>query len=431
VPPRGGHYSLSVVVVALELILSAAASFRGAAATLAILARHGYLPPLPTTPTASTLRDWLLRLGCARLSQPLPRDRPWAWLIDHTLQIGAEKLLVIAGCLLDEVPFGQRPLQLSDLTLIALVPMSAPDQHRIAAELERASARTGAPRQIVSDGAADLRRGIERFVAKHPRTVAVTDAAHHAANLLKHYWEQDPRWQELTRRMHQAAAALRQTRAAYLLAPRLRNKARFMSAGVFVRFGGLLLRRLRQPAPPPEVVQHYGWVSDFAEELTAWQEQQALVRAFLHQIRVEGLFSRGVAELERDGEQLPVSGHPTTRALRGRLRSYVAQSSRGLRAPERLLGSTEVLESAFGVQKRLAADQSESGLTALVLALGAVLGKHTPETVRADLEAVPQKKAESWAKRTLGKTVQWLRRQFFREGATNETPPTTAVPIPG
>jgi hypothetical protein len=64
--------------------------------------------------------------------------------------------------------------------------------------------------------------------------------------------------------------------------------------------------------------------------------------------------------------------------------------------------------------KRLSGDQAQSGLTSLTLTLGAVVGTHTPETVRQDLEAVPEKEAEGWAKRMLGKTVQWLRRQFVR-----------------
>jgi hypothetical protein len=376
------------------------------------------------------LRAWLLRLGCARLSRPLPRDRPWAWLIDHTLQVGEHKLFVIAGCPLPAVPFGQRPLQLADLEVIALVPMAVTNQERVAAELERAVARTGVPRQIVSDGAEDLRKGIERFRAGHPETAAVTDAAHHAANLLRHYWEKDPRWQEFTRRMHQTATVIRQSRAAYLLAPRLRNKARFMSVGVFVRFGRLLLGQLRAPAPAAAVVQHYAWVSAFAADLAAWQEQQALVQVLLRQVRVAGLFGRGVAELEQEWEQLGLSGHPTTVALRNRLRGYVVSASKGLRPGERLVASTEVLESAFGVQKRLAADQAESGLTGLTLALGAVLGQHTAETVRQDLERVPQKKAEGWARRMLGRTVQWLRRRFFRE-APPATPPERPVPNPG
>lgn len=29
---------------------------------------------------------------------------------------------------------------------------------------------------------------------RYPQTVAATDAAHQAANLLKHSWEKDPRW---------------------------------------------------------------------------------------------------------------------------------------------------------------------------------------------------------------------------------------------
>jgi hypothetical protein len=58
--------------------------------------------------------------------------------------------------------------------------------------------------------------------------------------------------------MHQTAAVIRQRRAAHLLAPKLRNQARFMSVGVFVRFGRLLLAQLALPAPRAEVRTHYG-----------------------------------------------------------------------------------------------------------------------------------------------------------------------------
>lgn len=422
--PCGGHHPLAVIALALELVLHAGASCHGAAAALAACARHGYLPG--PTPAASTVRAWLLRVGCAQLSRPLPRDRPWAWLMDHTLQIGEHKLFAIAGCPLDVVPFGLRPLALADLTLIALVPMTASNQQRIDAELERATARTGVPRQVLCDGAADLHKGIERFRRRHPQTRAVTDVAHHAANLLKHYWEADRRWQEFTRRMHQTAAVIRQSRAAHLLAPKLRNKARFMSVGVFVRFGRLLSGQLRAPQPRAEVVRHYGWVADFAAELAAWQEQHALVQATLKAVRVEGLHARSRAQLEQDWQALHLSSHPTTTALKQRLLGYVACASAGLRPGERLLGSTEVLESAFAVHKRLAADQVESGLTGLALALGAVLGEHTAQTIAADLQAVPQKKAEGWARRCLGRTVQWLRRQFFGQPAADQ-----AVPFSG
>jgi hypothetical protein len=153
-----------------------------------------------------------------------------------------------------------------------------------------------------------------------------------------------------------------------------------------------------------------------------------LVQTFLRQVRVQGLFAGGPEELDQAWGLLADDASPTTRALRTRLRSYASRPLGVLRPQERLVGSTEVLESAFGVQKRLARDQAASGLTGLSLALGAVLGQRAAATVRADLEATPEKKTQGWARRLLGKTVLWLRRLFFSEQPPHQAVETTPVP---
>lgn len=401
-------------------------SFRGTAAALAVFAAADDTRSCPATPCATTVRAWVLRRGYAHLTRPLSHDHRWAWLIDHTLQIGSTKLLVIVGVPLDGVPFGVRPLQLADLHLVAMVPMEDSNRERVDQELEKAVGRTGVPRQIVADGAADVQKGIEQFRERHPQTASVPDAAHHAANLLKRYWENDPRWQAFTRRMNETAAAIRQTSSAYLLAPKLRNKARYMSVGAFVRFGRILLRKLAEREPNAEVIRHYGWVLEYAEALSAWSQQHELVRVMLRHVRVEGLFTRGEAVLGEEWERLNVSDNAVTVALRNRLRAYVSRYGRGLPVGERLIGSTEILESAFGVQKRLSRDQAESGLTVLSVGLGAMLGEATPEQMRSDVDRVPEKAVDNWAKRTFGNTVQWLHRQFFRTDPDR----TKSVPNP-
>lgn len=401
------------------MVTRAALSFRGAAAALALFAassRGDQTTPAPT-PCATTIRSWVLRLGYAGLTCPLPHDRPWVWLIDHTLQIGHQKLFVIVGVPLDAVPFGVRPLQSSDLHLIALGPMGESNQHLVDAQLEKAVERTGVPRQIVSDGGSDLVGGIERFRVRHAETLGVPDVAHHAANLLKHYWESDPMWQSFARRTSEVAATIRQTRSAHLLAPKLRNKARFMSVGVFVRFGRMLLGRLRSATPDAEVEKHYAWVREYAESLRAWGEQHALVEVTLSHVRLEGLFERGLTLLEEECARVAPSEHRVTVALRNRLRAYVGRWGRSARAGERLVGSTEILESAFGVQKRLSGDQSKSGLTSASVGLGAVLGSLSAEQMSAELGRVPEKAVLGWAKRWFGETVQWMRRNL-----TNDQP---------
>ena len=411
------------------MVLKAALSSRGAAAALALFAKATcagqFLPG--ATPCASTIRAWVLRLGYAGLTRPLPHGHRWAWLIDHPPQIGRQKLFVIVGVPLGAVPFGVRPLQGSDLYLIALVPMTESTQVLIEGELEKAVARTGAPRQLLGDGAQDLVQGIERFRQHHAGTLGVPDVAHHAANLVKHYWESDPPWQAYTRRMALVAAAIRQTRAAPLMAPKLRNKARFMTVGAFVRFGRMLLARLGAATPDAEVEKHYGWVREYEGALRAWGEQHALVEAMLRHVRVEGLVERGLGLLEQEWEGIARSADEVTEKVRNRLRAYVGRWGRAAASGERLVGSTEILGSAFGVQKRLSRDQAKGGMTSASVALGAVRGEVSADQMRADLERVPEKAVSSWAKRWFGETVQWLRRKFMGDQPEDLAP----VPDPG
>ena len=398
-------------------------SFRGAAAALALVAAGNPGSTPDGTPSPTAIRSWILRLGYAQLIRSLDASTPWVWLIDHTIQIGSTKLFVILGVRLDRVPFGVRALRSSDLQLVALVPMEQSNRHRVDEELQAAVARTGVPRQIVADGNRDLQDGITLFRGRNPRTRSVPDVAHAAANLLKHYWEKDDRWAAFTRRMSETAAKLRQTHSAHLLAPRLRNKERFMSVGATVRFARIVLAKLSAPTACADAVRHYGWVAEFADAVAAWSEQHALVQAVLRQVRVEGHWARGVAEVESAWSALALSDNPVTAALRTRLRVLVVQGSRGLEAGERLVGSTEVLESVLGIGKRLSGDQAGSGFTGLSVGLGAMLGERTAAELAADLDRVPAKAPENWAKRTLGPTLQWLRKQFWNS--------TKSVPVSG
>jgi hypothetical protein len=49
------------------------------------------------TPSWASGRLWLLRLGSDKLSRPKAQADDWVWIVDHTVQIGHEKCLVILG----------------------------------------------------------------------------------------------------------------------------------------------------------------------------------------------------------------------------------------------------------------------------------------------------------------------------------------------
>ena len=70
----------------------------------------------------------------------------WAWLVDHSVQIGQEKCLVILGIRLRDLPERGECLQHTDLHLVALVPRKSWTRQEVDEELEAASQRTGIPR---------------------------------------------------------------------------------------------------------------------------------------------------------------------------------------------------------------------------------------------------------------------------------------------
>jgi hypothetical protein len=395
--------------LARDLVVRTGASLRCGAAVLALIAQRWNLPF--ATPSFSTIRSWILRLGCYALGCPLPQGVRWVWMIDHTIQIGSQKLFVILGCPLQDVPFGERNLCLADLRLIALVPMEQSTHERVDAELEKATARTGAPCLIVSDHATDVKKGIEDFQQRYPGTVAVHDVAHYGANVLENRWERDPQWNEFLRQLHQANQKMRHTAQAYLLAPTLRPKARFMNVAPLLRFASRVLRLLERETPNERVLEKYGWLLGYGEALAGWLEEHRLVQTTIERVRRHGVDGSTLAALEKSwGER---SSRPGTTMVAGHMRAYARRYGGRAAEGETLVGSTEALESSFGKLKRLEGNASAGGFTGMVLALGALTGNANEVEVREALEAVPRKEAEGWVKRTLGVTMHWLRRQIM------------------
>jgi len=410
-PPRGGQYSLSIISLSLKLVLEAGSSLRGAAAAMTLLVRQGFVSF--AVPSFSAIRSWLLRVGHYALMRPLDRRTPWLWLVDHTIQIGTQKILVILGCPMDQVAFGQRALQLSDLQLVALVPMEKSNGATVQAELELAAQRTGAPRLIVSDQGSDLKKGISDFRGRHPRTAYVPDVAHYGATLLEHAWDDQPRWQQFIKELQNTSAKLRQTKSAYLLAPRMRPKARFMNVRVQLRFARRVLKLLDREVPCAKAVEYYGWLKDYRDDLAIWEREHGLVQTTIELVRVEGLHADTRSLLEKAWGA--IGSRNSTVRIADQLRAYVT-NYQPTATDERFVASTEILESSFGKLKRIERQQNQDGMTGLVLVLGAMVGTCTEPDLKAALETTPQKKVDNWVGRVLGQSMQWFRKQFF--GAT-------------
>ena len=140
--PIDSHgFGPQLISLFLRLVLVAGVSLRGALRVLATISEAWGLQW--AAPCWTTGRLWLLRLGHARLTAELTPANDWAWLIDHSVQIGQEKCLVILGIRLTDLPPRGRSLRHQDLELIELMPARSWTCAEVDQALEKAVRRTG------------------------------------------------------------------------------------------------------------------------------------------------------------------------------------------------------------------------------------------------------------------------------------------------
>jgi len=84
---------------------------RGDACVAGILSELWNLPL--GRPQWSTVRLWLMRHY--KLTRPKEQAADWVWLIDHSVQIGPQKCLVILGVRLSRLPAAGECLRYDDL----------------------------------------------------------------------------------------------------------------------------------------------------------------------------------------------------------------------------------------------------------------------------------------------------------------------------
>jgi hypothetical protein len=410
--PSGGQFPIWLIKLALDLVLDAGVSLRAVPRVLQLVGR---LIGQVLVVDWSTVRSWLLRLGCHALRGPFEPTEDMAYLVDFSIQLGTSKCLVIVAVRLGEVPYPDRCLRYVDLQIIAVVPLEKATGVVVQEELDKAAARTGTPRLIVSDQGSDVQKGIEEFCKVHPETAATNDMAHKGARLLQHRLQADERWPEFLRRLGQTKVAVQQTDQAHLMPPSVRPKARYMNLGPVLRWARRVLRLL-DPASGAKVNREkledkYGWLREYDAAIAEWSELHEVTQQATIFVRREGLYQGANADLTEHLNGL--SSGAAARTLVEKVVAFVAQQSAQARPGERLIGSTEVLESLFGRQKELERQQSKGGFTGLILGLGAQLCDRTAAGVKAALEATPLKVVRDWISTHLGKSLQSQRQEAF------------------
>jgi len=372
-------------------------------------------------PHFTSIIFWTLRLGLGLLKQVERLNQPWAAIIDHSIDIGTKKALVVLRVPLDHPAEKKRALRLSDCECIGLRISETVNADTIAVELGEIFEQSGLPDIIIKDGDRTLNKGVTNTLRQYSKPISmIDDIGHYAVRVLKNTYAKTDDYKRFTHRVSEGAKKLRQTAFAFLIPPKLRSKGRFQNVSKIGKWGARIIRLLDDK--PTE--QNEDAISRLREAFPDFEQLKDFIQEFAHTTRALSLLmkiikNKGLGENNYRRCEKVVSTLPKENGIQPKIRQWLDEHralSRQLPVSS-LMVSSDVIESLFGRFKYAVERSPQADMNRTVLLIPALCGNLDDDKINRALSLASCKDVSVWEEENIPYTVRKKRIAFFKEGA--------------
>lgn len=397
------------------LVLRAVVSFRSVTRILKLF-DETRPHPLGWIPHFTSTINWTLRLGLGLLKQVRPLARPWVAIIDHSIDIGTKKALVVLRVTLDAVSTKKRAICLEDCECVGLSIAEKVNGASIARELKTVFDRAGTPVAVLKDCDRTLHKGVRLWSEGQAKAVpTLEDVGHVMASALKAQFEDTTQFKEFTSLANNGAKNLRQTNLAFLTPPKLRSKGRFQSIGKLADWGKKILAILegentrhidaldKLQAVFPNFEQSKQFINHFASTTQ-------VVSRVMERLKNKALDQANYEHCHKLAEQLPKDSK-TRQRLSLWLQQHLAIQKEIASGP--LLVSSDIIESLFGSFKHIMERSPQADMNRTTLLIPALCGNHDDKTIADALHMASHRDLQKWEKDNIPYTMRKKRQEFL------------------
>jgi hypothetical protein len=419
----GAGQAAEVRVLCVSLVVRAVVSYRSVPRILDLFDAAMALG-LGWVPHFTSVINWTLRLGLGLLKQVKAVDFPWLAVIDHSIDIGTKKALVVLRVKLDALSKRGAAVRLEDCECIGLTIRETVNGESVSRDLGEIFKRAGIPKGIVKDCDATLRKGVRLWSGRQGEPVhVIDDIGHSMANALRDEFEGTSAYQRFTALTTQGANRLRQTDLAFLIPPKLRSKGRFQSIGNIGKWGGRmldilavkgrakqgsLLARLRAALPGFLLLKPF---------IVRFASTTRLVSQVMETIKSQGLGQTSYEHCHRLSEQFPRNSK-----VKKHLQQWLARHMDIQRqmAPLPLLASSDIIESLFGNFKHIIERSPQADMNRTALLIPALCGNLNKATITQALDRASHHDLKMWERENIPYTLRKKRQAFFKENESQK-----------
>jgi hypothetical protein len=398
------------------LVLQAVVSYRSIPRILDIVTCNTSLV-INWIPHFTSVINWTLRLGLGLLKEVKPISEKWIAIIDHSIDIGTKKALVILRVTADKLQKRGSAITLEDCECIGLTVSDKITGESISEELTCIFKQSGHPCAIIKDKDSTLNKGVILWKKKEDaKTCIIDDIGHVVANALKKQFEKTKDYGEFKRLLSQGAARLRQTNLAFLIPPKLRSKGRFQSIGQLGKWGEKVLDKfaVKGRAKKNSLLDRFRTAFPGLSALRPFIETFAQAASITSQI-MKQLKNKGFSQESHDHCKDLADSLPVRSTVKKEIKSWLDNHLtiyHKLNIPA-LLVSSDIIESLFGRFKHVIERSPQADMNRTVLLIPALCGNTDETTILRIFSQTCHAELKEWEMNNIPYTVRKNRQLFF------------------
>ena len=361
-------------------------------------------------PSHSSIRNWLCKSGYYRVQQEqksvFTPDEKWALIIDESITIGSEKILLVLGLPLSKWEF-TKSLSVEDVRVLTVETGKEWKGEAISQRLQDVG-RTHNIAYVISDGGNNLKSALRLSSLVH-----VPDCSHVAANALARQYTEHAGYLSLTK----AAGALRSkwymSKKVVYMPPVQRTKSRFQNIFPTIEWAMNIVKAWEKI--PVEARAELMFVKDNEALVMEMSEQITVINSLLKILKVKGFTAKSKKQITSLINTLKT---PRGKCIRQEIATYLKTLSSLTASDKTLVCCSDIIESYFGKFKQKINPNSSHSMTEFLLTIANFAGAFNKQEIKEALEKITCKDLSKWNKNDASIAKQ--RKKIFYKNGTKK-----------
>ncbi|MDY5681103.1 MAG: hypothetical protein SPF35_06200 [Prevotella sp.] len=311
-------------------------------------------------PAYTSIGYWAQELGLSvyKESCSLFKDKRYALIIDESMMIGSEKLLLTLAVPADKEG---HVMTEKDIVIVDISIAKSWNGTTIEDVLKKVSEKIGHdPEYVISDNGSTIGKAVRDAGYRHH-----LDISHSLGMFLERVYKNEPDFQELSKKVSDARLKYNMQEVAFIQPPSQRSIARFINMSKWIEWASRMqyaYHTLRN-----NIKSIYGFIPQNASLVDELSEVMSCINRIEKDIKNNGISHESAARCKQLVRNTLMSGNERQHKIGTFILEYLDRETSFMDEDESHNASTDTIESTFGVVKARKSDDKLAGVTPIIL----------------------------------------------------------------